>query len=137
MKAKDPKCYSLGIQSPSVKSFVLYNQCIHNKPIKFLGYTIQIPMDNVSQLYSKLSGLMQKIDEVPVIAKQKLLLYCTGVCSHLAWEPLTISTISLTWMSRVLEAKDTRFLKQWARLARSSNSATLYLPTAKGGLARP
>ena len=146
MKAKVPKCYSLGIQSSSGKPFdpnlILHTQYIpfiHNKPIKFLGYTIQIPMDNVSaksQIYSKLLSLMQKIDKVPVTSKQKLLLYRAGVCPRLAWD-LTVSTISLTWVSRVLEAEATRFLKQWAGLARSGNPSPLYLPKAKGGLGLP
>ena len=55
MKAKVPKCYSLGIQSSSGKLFdpnlTLHNQhipFIHNNPIKFLDYTVQIPMDNAS-----------------------------------------------------------------------------------------
>ena len=40
-------------------------------------------------------------------------------------------------MSRVLEAEATRFLKQWAGLARSGNPSPLYLPKAKGGLGLP
>ena len=53
MKAKVPKCYALGIKSSTDKPFdpalTLHNQeipLIHDKPIKILRYTIQIPIDS-------------------------------------------------------------------------------------------
>ena len=146
MKAKVPKCYSLGIQSSSGKLFdpnlTLHNEhipFIHNNPIKFLGYTVQIPMDIASVkslLHAKLLSLMQKVDDAPVTGKQKLLLYRAGVCPRLTWD-LTISSLPLTWVTTVLEAEATCYLKKWAGLARSGNPASLYLPKAKGGLGLP
>lgn len=90
MRAKVPKCFSLGIRSSTGKpSLTLHGQevpFISNKPIKFLGYRVQIPMDNVevkSNLISKLSGLLLKIDATPVTGKQKLLLFHSGVCPRI------------------------------------------------------
>ena len=146
MKAKVPKCFSLGIRSSTGKpinpALTLHNQevpFIRNKSIKFLGYRIQIPMDNNSvkaNLHSKLLSLLQRIDEVPVTGKQKLLLYRCGVCPRIMWD-LSISSLSSTWVSTTLEAESTRFLKKWVRLARPANPTLLYLPKAKGGLGLP
>ena len=87
-------------------------------------------------LHSKLSNLLQRIDATPVTGKQKLLVYRAGVCPRLMWD-LSISQLSLTWVSITLEAEATRFLKRWVGLARSANPAPLYLPKAKGGLGLP
>ena len=126
MKAKVPKCSSLGIKSSTGKPFdpslTLHKQevpFISNRSIKFLGYRIQIPLDNTEvkvNLYSKLSSLLQKIDEVPVSGKQKIFLYCSGVCPCIMWD-LSIPNLSSTWVSTTLEAESTRFLKRWVGLA--------------------
>ena len=146
MKAKVPKCHSLGIKSTTGKPFdptlTLNNEptpFIHNNPIKFLGYRIQVPMNKTQvkiNLHSKLLSLLQKIDKVPVTGKQKLLLYRTGLCPRILWD-LTVSPLSLTWMSSVLEAEATLFLKKWVGLARSANPASLYLSKASGGMGLP
>ena len=146
MKAKVPKCFSLGITSsmgrPFDPSLNLHNQeipFIGRQSIKFLGYRIQVPMDTPEvrvNLHSKLSNLLQRIDATPVTGKQKLLLYRAGMCPCLMWD-LSISQLSLTWVSITLEAEATRFLKRWVGLARSANPAPLYLPKAKGGLGLP
>ena len=146
MKAKVPKCHSLAIRSSSGKPFdpclTLHNQkipFISNTPIKFLGYRIQVPMDNLlvkANIHTKLVSLLQKIDVVPVTAKQKLLLYRAGLCPRIMWD-LTVSQLSLTWVTSTLEAEATRFLKKWVGLARSANPAPLYLPKTKGGMGLP
>ena len=146
MKAKVLKCHSLAIRSSSGKPFdpclTLHNQeipFIGNNPIKFLGYRIQVPMDNSlvkANIHTKLVSLLQKIDDVPVTVKQKLLLYRAGLCPRLMWD-LTISCLSLTWVTSTLEAEATRFLKKWVGLARSANPAPLYLPKTKGGMGLP
>ena len=146
MKAKVPKCHSLGVRSstgrPFDPSLTLNNlpiPFIGNTPIKFLGYRIQVPMDHSevrSNLHSKLQGLLQRVDDTPVTGKQKLLLYRAGICPRIMWD-LTISHLSPTWVTTTLEAEATRFLKKWVGLARSANPASLYLPTSKGGMNIP
>lgn len=89
-----------------------------------------------ANLNSKLSSLLKKIDEVPVTGKQKFLLYISGICPHIMWD-LSVSQLSLSWVSTTLEAESTCFLKRWVRLARSANPALLYLPKTKGGLGLP
>lgn len=141
-----PKCHSLGIRSSTGQPF---NPCltlqnhpipfISKNPIKFLGFRIQVPMDQSAvraNIHSKLLGLLQKVDDVPVTGKQKLLLYRAGICPRIMWD-LTISQLSPTWVMRTLEAEANRFLKKWVGLARSANPASLYLPKSKGGLGVP
>ena len=146
MRAKVPKCYSLGIQSSTGRLFdpclTLHNQhipFISSNPIKFLGFRVQVPMDKSTvrtSLHSRLLGLLQNVDDTPVTGKQKLLLYKAGVCPRIMWD-LTISHLSPTWVTTTLEAEATRFLKKWVGLARSANPASLYLPKTKGGMGIP
>ena len=146
MKAKVPKCHSLGIRSSTGRPFdpclTLNNQhipFISNNPIKFLGYRIQVPMDNSAvraSLHSKLLSLLQRVNDVPVTGKQKLLLYKAGICPRIMWD-LSVSHLSLTWVTTALEAEATRYLKKWVGLARSANTGSLYLPKSKGGMGLP
>ena len=126
MKAKVPKCHSLGIRSstgrPFDPSLTLHHQhipFIGNTPIKFLGYRIQVPMDIStvrSNLHSKLQGLLQRVDNTPVTGKQKILLYRAGICPRITWD-LTISHLSQSCVTKTLEAEATKFLKKWVGLA--------------------
>ena len=137
MKAKVPKCYALGIKSSTGKPFdpalTLHNQeipFIQDKPFKFLGYTIQIPIDNnqaKANLHSKLFRLLQSIDDAPV----------TGNRSYYSTEQGCVRNLPLTWVIRTLEAAATRHLKRWVGLARSANPGSLYLPKKKGGMGLP
>ena len=146
MRAKVPKCFSVGIKSSTGQPFdpalTLHHQeipFIRNRPIKFLGYRIQIPMDNTevkASLHSKLSDLLQRVDNAPVTGKQKLLLFRSGVCPRIMWD-LSISHLSSTWVTTTLEAESTRYLKKWVGLARSANPALLFLPKTKGGMGLP
>ena len=77
-----------------------------------------------------------RVDAVPVTRKQKLLLYKAGICPRLSWD-LSIASLPLSWVRNTLEAKATKYLKKWSRLARSSDPVRLYLPKAEGGLQLP
>jgi hypothetical protein len=48
-----------------------------------------------------------------------------------------VEELPLTWVERELEAVATKFLKKWSGLARSANTALLYLTPARGGLNLP
>ena len=129
MRAKVPKCFSVGIKSSTGQPFdpalTLHHQevpFIRNRPIKFLGYRIQIPMDNTevkASLHSKLSDLLQRVDNAPVTGKQKLLLFHSGVCPRIMWD-LSISHLSSTWVTTTLEAESTRYLTLYNRLCQKA-----------------
>ena len=146
MRAKVPKCHSLAIHATSGKPYdpmlVLQGASvpfIGHEPIKFLGAFIQIPPDHLrvkSHLQTKLLTLLEKVDTTPVTRNQKLLLYRAGICPRLLWD-LGISDLSISWVTKCLEATATRFLKKWSGLARSGDPSRLYLPRKNGGLNLP
>ncbi len=143
MKAKVPKCHSLGIQASSGKPFdpglSVEGQAIPyigNSPIKFLGYTIQVPLDTAvirNKLLDKLKTMLQRVNETPVTRHQKLLLYRAAICPRLNWD-LAVNDLPLSWMTSKLEAQATKYLKRWSGLAKPADTARLYLPKSSGGL---
>ena len=84
----------------------------------------------------KLQKMLERVDRTAITRKQKLLLYRAGVCPRLNWG-LAILDLPTSWVTSSLEAMATRYLKKWSGLARSANTARLYLPKTEGGLALP
>ena len=80
--------------------------------------------------------MLKNVDETPVTRQQKLLLYCAGICPRMSWN-LTVNSLPLSWVTETLEATATRFLKRWSGLARSEDTARLYLPQSQGSLNLP
>ena len=119
MQAKVPKCHSLGIHASSGTSFdpsLSLNEqpipFIGTKAIKFLGSTIQVPLDNNTirnQLLSKLSRMLQRVDQTPLTRQQKLRLYRAAVCPRLNWD-LTVNNVPLSWIKETMEATAIRYL---------------------------
>ena len=81
----------------------------------------------------QLSDLLFKVDKSLVSRRQKLKLYSLAICSRLSY-PLSLFSLLLSWLERSLDSLVTRYLKKWSGLARSANSARLYLSTKAGGL---
>ena len=146
MKAKVPKCHSLAIQATSGRPYdpklVLHGASIpfiENKPIKFLGAFIQVPLDPHrvrDNVKSRLLTLLEGVDSTPVTRNQKLLLYKAGICPRLIWD-LGISEVPISWVTKCLEATATRFLKKWSGLSRPADPSRIYLPWRNGGLDLP
>ena len=146
MTAKIPKCFSLAVHASTAKrsnpELLLDGQAIPfigNRMIKFLGGPISIPVNRKQlkeNLQEKVKLLMERVDDTAVSRKQKLLLYKAAVCPRLCWD-LAIADLPISWISTVLEAMVTRFLKKWSGLARPADPAHLYLPKIEGGLALP
>ena len=146
MKAKVPKCYSLAIAASSGKR---YDPKLHlggedipfiaNNTIKFLGGPIRVPQTSryhKKYLEEKLERLLQRVEDIPVTSKQKLLFYKAGTCPHLNWD-LGLLQLPISWVESTLKARATRSLKKWSGLARSADPSCLYLPKAEGGLQLP
>ena len=107
--------------------------------IKFLGMTIQVPAnqsETKSVLKTNLERMLKVVDAAQVTRRQKLWLYKAGICPRLTWL-LTIPELPITWVEWQLEATATRFVKKWAGLAKSANTALLYLPQRMSGLNLP
>ena len=145
MKAKPAKCHSLEIRPSTGTSFdpalsitSLPIPFINKNHIKFLGMMIQVPLGSSrtrQQVSDKLTLLLERVDSTQVTRQQKLKLYQVGVCPRLAWD-LTVNIFPLSWV-KVLEATATHFLKKWSGLAKTADTAWLYLPQSLGGLNLP
>ena len=119
----DPKLHLLGDTIPYAA----------NGPNKFLGMHIHVPHDRASNkegLINRLQQMLDRVDAHPVTRHQTLRLYKAGICPQLSWL-LNIQEFPITWVERVLA---TRYLKKWAGLAKSANTALLYLPQKKAGM---
>ena len=146
MKAKVTKCHSLAVAGSSGKLFDPKLQVsgdpipyVGSDSIKFLGLKVQVPYnpsEAKQSLRSALLRMLQAVDACPLTRNQKLKMYKAGICPRLSWL-LMIEEYPLTWVERELEADATKFLKKWAGLARSANTALLYLPCRMGGLNLP
>ena len=140
MKAKVPKCHSVAINSSSGKAFdphLILNQqeipLIDNKTIKFLGLTIQFPC-SINQaktnVIDNLERLLKLTDSSSISRQQKLRIFKLGICPRLTWQ-LLIHNFPITWIKTQLQ------LKVWSGLAKSANTALLFLPLSNGGLGIP
>ena len=142
MKAKVPKCYSLAIAASSGKR---YDPKLHlggedipfiaDNTIKFLGGPIRVPQTSKyhkKYLEEKLDRLLQRVEDIPVTSKQKLLLYKAGICPRLNWD-LGLLQLPISWVESTLEGRATRSLNKWSGLARSADPSCLYLPKAAFG----
>ena len=147
LKAKIPKCRSMVIQASTGKRVRprLSIGCKIIPPVeeddsfKFLGMPIRIFKNNNtarSSLKNQLQKMLSAIDETPLTPQQKLRLFRLGICPRLLW-PLLIEEFPFTWLERELQPLATRTLKRWVGLPRSSNTAVLFLPEKRGGLALP
>ena len=145
MKAKIPKCTSLGLQASTGKKInpglTLGSASIPfaEQPVKFLGMRVEIPYNQSKSkaiITTELKRMFQRIDLCPLTMKQKLHLYRFGVCPRLSWL-LTIEELPISWVEKNADALATNFLKKWSGLARSANVAPLYLSQKLGGFNLP
>ena len=146
MRAKPNKCHSLALKGSSGKlmdpHLSISGQSIpyvSDKSVRFLGLEIQIP-SNLRRareiVGERLHDMLQKTDSCPITARQKLQIYRSVICPRLSWL-LMVQEFPLTWVKRNLEAKATTFLKKWSGLAKSANTAMLYMRLSSGGLNLP
>ena len=146
MKAKVCNCHSLALQGSTRKLLDLQLAIsgetipfIGNDSIKFLGMRIQMPHNvtaNKELLTANMNRMLIAVDQCPLTCHQKLRLYKAGICPRLSWL-LLIEELPISWVERELEATATCFLKKWAGLSKSANTAFLYFPTRLGGLNLP
>ena len=80
--------------------------------------------------------MLERVDACPVTRQQKLHLCKAGICPRLSWL-LTIEDLPISWVEKQIEAVATKYLKKWAGLVKSANTALLYLPQKMGGLNIP
>ena len=71
--------------------------------------------------------MLTRIDALPVLPKNKLLLYQRYILSKLSWH-LTVATLPKTWVLQHLDNVVTRFARQWLDLPISATLSGIILP---------
>ena len=108
---------------------------MNDDSFKFLG--IPVEFITVTPLQTPhLRTMLNAVDNSRVTRHQKLRLFKHGICPRLSW-PFLVENFTITWLERNLQSLATKYLKKWSGLTQSANTAILYLPSKKGGLALP
>ena len=103
---------------------------------KYLGQHLNCAIDNEihkEKLKSSLSDMLCRIDALPVLPKNKILLYQRYILSRLSWH-LTVATLSKTWVIQNLDNIASRFVRQWLDLPISATLSGISLPYNQFGL---
>ena len=112
---------------------------IGSNTFSFLGAPVSVHgSDNKtrSNLLSKLSVLLGKVDKTLLSAWQKRLLFKLAICPCLTWD-LSVNHFPVSWLESTLQPIATKFLKRWSGLAKSADTGCLFLPKEKGVLELP
>ena len=145
MSAKVPKCQCISLQGSTGKLKDPHLQLngasipFTKDPVRFLGLNVQVASHQVSSrssIIARLQDMLTAVDKTLLTKRQKLHLFTAGVCPRLSW-PLMTQEFPITWVERELDSLATRYIKRWAGLTKSANTAILYLPHSKGGLNLP
>ena len=73
-----------------------------------------------------LSDMLFRIDALPVLPKNKILLYQRYILSKFSWH-LTVATLSKTWVIQHLDNIASRFVRQWLSLPISATLSGISL----------
>ena len=143
MAAKVPKCQCISFQASDALlkdlqlhlngvsiPFTLESMCFLHRNIH-----VRFITSSKNTIPSKFNSMMKAVDRTPTTRRQKLL-FSGAVCSRLTW-PLLIQKLSTTWVEKQLDSITIHYLKWWAGLSKSTNTAILYLPRSLGGLNLP
>ena len=117
------KCVMFGIKKVSSHSLQYEPKLFINNEIvptvksgdsfKCVGHYFNVEMDNEvhkEKLKSSLSDMLTRINALPVLPKNKLLLYQQYILSKLSWH-LTVATLPKTWVIQHLDNVVTRFVR--------------------------
>ena len=140
------KCSTFGIKKQLTKSiqylpklFVnthLVPQIEIGKSFRYLGRYFNYDMsdqEHKSELLDVFDDIMNKIDELPLHPKNKILLYSRYLFSKISWH-FTVSDISKTWICETLDSIASKYIRKWLQLPISATLSNVLLPHNKFGL---
>ena len=134
MAVNGPKSVAVAIKASTGRA---YNLTLSGQPIPYLSdTTFQFLGTPMGILVTKLSTMMQSIDDTSVTRRQKPKLFKVSICPRLTWD-LSISDLPVSWLWNSLQPIATRYLKRWSGLSRSASPNHLFLPKSNGGLDLP
>jgi hypothetical protein len=79
------------------------------------------------------NDIMNKINELPLHPKNKILLYSRYLLSKISWD-FTVSDISKTWICETLDGIASKYIRKWLELPVSATLSNVLLPQSKFGL---
>ena len=139
------KCVMFGVRKLSSRSLQYEPKLFINNEIvptvksgdsfKYLGHYFNVEMDkevHKEKLKSSLLDMLTRIDALPVLPKNKLLLYQRYILSKLSWH-LTVATLP-SWVIQHLDNFVTRFVRQWLDLPISATLSGIILLKNQFGL---
>ena len=140
------KCATFGIKKFSSRSLQYEPKLFINSELvprvksgesfKYLGRFFNFEMNNEAhkeKLESSLSEMLKRIDALPILPKNKILLYQRYILSKLSWH-FTVASLSKTWVIQNLDNVVIRFIRQWLDLPISATLSGIILPQNQFGL---
>ena len=141
MVIRENKCATIGIKKFSSRSLQYEPNLFINsehvptvKSFKYLGGYFNFEMNNEahkekleSSLSLSLSEMLKRIDALPILPKNKILLYQCYIMSKLSWH-FTVASLSKTWVIQNLDNVVIRFIRQWLDLPISATLSGIILP---------
>ncbi|CAB3977663.1 Hypothetical predicted protein [Paramuricea clavata] len=89
--------------------------------------------EHKSEFLDVFNDIMNKINELPLHPKNKILLYSRYLLSKISWD-FTVSDISKTWICETLDSIATKYIRKWLELPVSATLSNVLLPQNKFGL---
>ena len=106
------------------------------KSFRYLGRYFDYNMsdeEHKSELVKVFNDIMNKIDELPLHPKNKILLYSRYLLSKISWN-FTVSDISKTWICETLDGIASKYFQKWLELPVFATLSNVLLPQNKFGL---
>ena len=122
------KCSTFGIKKQLTKSIQYLPKLFVNnhlvprtemgKSFRYLGRYFDFNMsdeEHKSELLDVFNDIMNKINELPLHPKNKILLYSRYLLSKISWD-FTVSDISKTWICETLDGIASKYIRKWLNL---------------------
>jgi hypothetical protein len=106
------------------------------KSFRYLGRYFDFNIsdeEHKSEILDVFNDIMNKINELPLHPKKKILLYSRYLLSKISWD-FTVSDISKTLICETLDGIASKYIRKWLELPVSATLSNVLLPQSKFGL---
>ena len=108
----------------------------HAESFRYLGRYFDFNMSDErhkSELLDTFTDTLNRINELPLHPKNKIILYTRYVLAKISWH-LTVTDIGKTWVNEKLDSVASNFIRKWLELPISTTLSNVQLPHNKFGL---
>ncbi len=140
------KCSTFGIKKQLTRSIqylpkLFVNNCLVprveiGKSFRCLGRYFNFNMcddDHKSEVLDTLTGILNEIDELPLLLRNKIRLYSQYALPKISWH-ITVSDVGKTWVNETLDAVVSKYIRKWLELPISATLSNILLPYSRFGL---